>query len=69
MKNQIIKISENVLAIYQQQRTALEKFSNEQLADLIHQCGENEFSQDYSVRVAAEVNRTAAEAIIESRKK
>ena len=59
---------QDFLYLYWRRQEVLEKLTDEQLSDLLHLCGENSLHPDYSMRVAAEVNRTASIMVLETRK-
>ena len=59
--------SQAVLDFYRSQRAWLGQCSTAELVDLQHECDGLRFDQDFSVRTAAEINRTACLLILEER--
>jgi arginine deiminase len=56
-----------VLAIYHAQRQVLAEQPTRDLNDLLQECDDLRFDQTFSVRTAAEINRTACVSILEAR--
>ncbi len=60
-------VQSEFLDLFHRQIGLLQMYSDEQLRDLSHRCEELKLHDDYSVRVAAEVNFAAAHFAIERR--
>jgi len=56
-----------VLGLYSEQRDYLASKPGTFLEELMHRADEERFNSNYSVRVAAEINRTACALILEAR--
>ena len=67
MNAEIAIIQRRFLALYSDQRAYLNAKPTQALVDLKHECEEQRYSAEFSVRTAAEVNLAACTMILEER--